>query len=111
MDLPPFFRNLPKADIPLPEDVVTAYMLDGSGALGLIFEVHKDFEIPPHHHKAQWGTVLKGEVEMTIGGEVSICRPGDIYSIPEGVAHSGKLTAGTIVLDVFEETDRYGPRS
>ena len=66
-----------------------------------------DFDLPPHAHKAQWGTVIEGEAELTIAGETRVYRPGETYNIPDGAEHSARLKAGTQVIDVFEEADRY----
>src|SRR6185436_19308511 len=64
-------------------------------------------EIPAHSHKAQWGTVLEGEVEVTIGGETRKYGTGSSYYIPAGVVHSARAPAGCKVIDFFEEPDRY----
>ncbi|WP_257883658.1 cupin domain-containing protein [Roseobacter insulae] len=61
----------------------------------------------PHAHGAQWGTVVEGGIEFTIGGEVRVYRQGDSYSIHSGVEHGAMIEAGTRVIDVFEEFDRY----
>ena len=45
--------------------------------------------------------------EFTIGGETRTYRAGDSYSIPAGVEHGALIKAGTRVIDVFEEADRY----
>jgi len=76
----------------------------------VIFEFHQDFELSEHFHKAQWGTVLAGQLELTIGGETKTYLPGQSYTIPSGVPHAGKIIAGTKVIDIFEEPDRYGLR-
>jgi quercetin dioxygenase-like cupin family protein len=44
---------------------------------------------------------------MTIDGKTQTYRPGDSYFIPSGVVHGGKATAGTKVIDFFEEKERY----
>ena len=53
------------------------------------------------------GHVVEGEITFTIGGETKIYRPGDSYSIPAGVEHGAVIRAGTRVIDVFQEADRY----
>ena len=67
----------------------------------------KDVELPAHSHKGQWGTVLEGQVEITIGGETRLHGPGSSYYIPASVVHSAKAAAGAKVIDFFEEPDRY----
>jgi quercetin dioxygenase-like cupin family protein len=48
------------------------------------------------------GTVLKGSLEMRIGPEKKIVKPGEAYHIPSDVLHSGKCLEGPAeVLEVF----------
>ncbi|KAJ56815.1 cupin [Actibacterium mucosum KCTC 23349] len=107
MDLPEFITNQPLLDIPFPPDVVEAYAIKGAHGMAVFFVFHKAMELPPHSHKGQWGTVLEGELTLTIGGETRIYRPGESYNIPSGVEHSAVAPAGLKVIDVFEEPDRY----
>ena len=44
---------------------------------------------------------------MTIGGDTREYRAGDSYNIPAGVEHGGIITAGSKIIDIFEENDRY----
>ena len=85
-------------------------MVRSDDGLVAFFTFLKDMELPPHSHGAQWGTVVEGQIEFTIGGETKIYRPGDSYSIPAGVEHGALIKAGTRVIDVFEEADRYSIR-
>ena len=107
MDLPSFLTNLPEIKIPFPADAVRTNAIQSDKGLMVIFEILKDATLPPHSHKGQWGTVIAGEFELTIGEETKIYKPGMSYDIPAGVIHSGKLQAGAILLDIFEEPDRY----
>ena len=107
MDLPDIITRLPEADLPFPPDAVKASVLQSDNGQMVFFQILKDMELPAHSHKGQWGTVLEGQIELTIGGETRTYGPGQSYNIPAGVVHSGKLPAGAKVLDFFEETDRY----
>lgn len=111
MDYPDFIKGLPSLEVPFPEDVVRIHASRSDGGLVVFFEFLQDFDLPAHSHKAQWGTVLTGEAELTIGGVTRVYRPGDSYDIPSGVVHSARLKAGTKVIDVFEEPDRYPLRA
>jgi quercetin dioxygenase-like cupin family protein len=51
--------------------------------------------------------VLEGSIEFTIGGVTRRYGPGESYDIPAGTVHSARIPAGTVAMDVFEETDRY----
>ena len=107
MPYPDFITAFPSIDVPLPEDVVQTAVVRSDAGLVAFFTFLKDMELPPHSHGAQWGVVVAGEIAFTIGGDAKICRPGDTYSIPAGVEHGAMIKAGTQVIDVFEEPDRY----
>ena len=107
MPYPDFITAFPSIDIPFPEDVVETAVVQSDAGLVVFFTFLKDMELPMHAHGAQWGTVIEGEIEFTIGGETKMYRPGDSYSIPFGVEHGAIIKAGTRVIDVFEEARRY----
>jgi len=104
---PQFIDALPGLDIPFPADVVQARAVGSPEGLVVFFTFLQDMDLPAHAHGAQWGTVIAGEIELTIGDKTAIRRPGDSYEIPAGVLHSARIKAGTRVIDVFEEADRY----
>ncbi|MEE4120248.1 MAG: cupin domain-containing protein [Paracoccaceae bacterium] len=85
-------------------------MQTGQG-LAVFFTFHEDVELPAHSHGAQWGTVLAGQVALTRDGEERVFHPGENYMIAAGVVHSARVAAGSVVLDVFEEADRYAIRT
>lgn len=107
MPFPDFIMSLPALDLPFPEEVVQSHAIRSEEGLCVFFTFLKDMELPPHRHGAQWGTVVEGEIEFTIGGETKVYGPGDSYSIPAGVEHGAVIAAGTRVIDVFAEPDRY----
>lgn len=105
--LPDFIRAFPAIDIPLPASAVQTHVVKSESGLAVFFIFHEEVTLPPHAHKGQWGTVLKGSIEMTIDGQTRSYGPGESYSIGAGVVHSARAPAGAVVLDVFEEPDRY----
>lgn len=107
MTLPAFFDQMPALDLPFPEAVVTSHAIRSDAGLAVFFHFHQDCIIPAHSHGAQWGVVVKGEVALTIDGATRRAGPGDSYSIPAGAVHAVALKAGTVVMDVFAEPDRY----
>lgn len=107
MPYPNFIRAFPSINVPFPEDVVETAAVRSDAGLVAFFNFLEDLELPAHSHGAQWGTVVEGEIEFTIGGETKVYRAGDSYSIPTGVEHGALIKAGTRVIDVFEEADRY----
>ena len=107
MPYPEFIQSFPSIDVPFPEDVAQTAVVQSDAGLVAFFTFLKDMELPPHSHGAQWGTVIEGEIEFTIGGETKTYRAGDSYSISAGVEHGALIQAGTRVIDVFHEADRY----
>ncbi|MCW3781107.1 cupin domain-containing protein [Defluviimonas salinarum] len=111
MPLADFMRRFPAVDIPFPEEVITTNVLRSDDGLAVFFTFHENLDLPAHSHGGQWGTVLQGEIELTVEGETRRYRPGETYTIPSGALHSARIAAGTVVLDVFEEPDRYPLRA
>lgn len=107
MELPQFINQLPEVDLPIPSTILRANILPSQHGQMVFFQAISDLELPPHSHGAQWGTVIDGRVEMTIGGVTKSYASGDSYFIPAGVVHSATAFAGAKVIDVFEENDRY----
>ena len=107
MELPDMITRLPEAELPYPATAVKTSVLQSEHGQLVFFQIFQDVEIPAHSHKGQWGTVLEGEVELTIGGETRKYGPGSSYYVPAGVLHSAKAPAGSKVIDFFEEPDRY----
>jgi len=107
MELPDFITRLPEADLPLPSTTVKTHLLQSEQGQVVFFQILKDVDLPAHSHKGQWGTVLEGQVEITIGGDTRMYGPGSCYYIPAGVVHSARAPAGAKVIEFFEEPDRY----
>lgn len=107
MSYPEFIEAFPSLDVPFSDDVLQTSAVRSDHGLVAFLTFLKDMEIPPHSHGAQWGTVVEGEIELTLGGETRTYRVGDSYSIPAGVEHGARIKAGTRLIDVFEEADRY----
>jgi len=75
----------------------------GERSLLAIVELEAGAVLPPHHHPAeQIGTVLSGELELTIAGQARRLHPGDAYIIPGGAEHSARTGERPAVLsEVF----------
>ncbi len=102
---PEMIRSLPEADIKLPG--VKAYVLQGPDHQVMFFECAPGGEIPAHTHGAQFGVVLDGQFELTVGGETRIYRKGDTYYMPPNAVHSAKFTHQLYALDYFTDPHRY----
>lgn len=59
--------------------------------------------IPLHSHiHEQAGTVVSGELNLTIDGQTRLLKAGEAYIVPGNVEHSASTgNTPTIVLDVF----------
>lgn len=105
---PEIIESLPDADIPFRG--VRAKLLQAGEHQVVFFDIEPIGEIPPHKHGAQWGVVLEGEMDLTIGGSTRTYRKGDSYFVPAGVTHSAVFKCRFRALDLFDEPDRYLPR-
>ena len=106
--LPEMILNLPEADIGFKG--VRGWISQGKDHQIVFFDIQPIGEISEHSHKAQWGIVIEGEMDLTIGGITKTYKKGDSYHIPEGVAHSAVLKTRTQALDFFADRDRYKPK-
>ena len=70
-------------------------------------EFSNDVDLPEHSHAGQIGIVLEGRIDLIIGGVENTFRKGDMYYIPEGTKHSGKIYAGYADITFFDQKDRY----
>jgi quercetin dioxygenase-like cupin family protein len=102
---PEIITNLPEADIPI--EGVHSYLFQGEKQQFVFMSFENDVEIPEHSHEAQWGVVLDGEIELTVGGKKCIFTNGDTYFIPKDVKHSARIRKGYKDLTLFNQEDRY----
>jgi quercetin dioxygenase-like cupin family protein len=107
MSFPDFITAFPGLAVPYPTDVLQSAAVRSDDALVVFFTFLQDMTLPMHAHGDQWGTIIAGEIVLTIGGETRTCGPGDSYFIPAGVEHGAVVKAGTRAIDVFAEADRY----
>jgi quercetin dioxygenase-like cupin family protein len=82
-------------------------MQRGPSGLTLFLEADADVDLPIHSHGDQWGTVITGSIDLTIGDETSTFRAGDCYIVPAGMPHGGRIMAGFAAIDFFTDPDRY----
>lgn len=65
-------------------------------------EIAPNKEGTSHDHPFdQCGTVIEGEIEMSVGEEKRMLRPMETYFIPAGVRHNWKtLSSSAKILDI-----------
>jgi quercetin dioxygenase-like cupin family protein len=69
----------------------------GHGNVQVIEYISTDRDGPPRHSH-EWDEieiVIEGEVEFTVGEEVTIGGPGTVQFLPAGVAHTVRIPHGT----------------
>jgi len=104
---PDLIIGLPRADVPV--QGVTAYLLQGENRQVVFMAFEEDVRVPAHSHGAQWGVVLQGTIDLTVGGVERTYGRGDSYFIPAGMEHSAMIHAGYADVTVFADRDRYHP--
>lgn len=102
---PDMIQALPEIDVPF--GGVRGRLLQAADKQVVFFEIDPIGEVPIHTHGDQWGVVIEGEMDLTIGGETHTYGPGDTYFIPGGVEHGATFRTLVRVIDVFADKDRY----
>lgn len=105
LDYPGIITRLPQIDISIAG--VNGWLSQGADHQIVFFEIEPVGKIPEHKHGAQWGVVISGEMELTINGIRHTYCKGDSYFIPKNALHSAVFNKKTIVMDFFEDVDRY----
>lgn len=108
-EFPSFVRSLSEADLPF--EGLRGWLLQSESGQVLFSESDIEVSVPDHSHGNQWGAVIDGKIEMTIGGQTTIYSCGDTYFIPAGTAHRARIYPGFRAVDYFADRDRYRPRS
>ncbi|MBT3220926.1 MAG: cupin domain-containing protein [Proteobacteria bacterium] len=86
---------------------VRGWLSQSSDHQVVFFEIDPIGTVPLHKHGEQWGIVIEGEMELTIGSETHRYEPGDSYHIPAGVEHGARFLSHFRAIDVFADRDRY----
>ena len=92
-------QNRPKKEL-LPGLRVQSFW--GEQMLAITVELDADTIVPEHSHPhEQVGTVIAGELSLTLDGETRRLQPGDVYIIPGDVPHSAEAHADTRLFELF----------
>lgn len=106
---PDIIETLPDIDIPV--EGVRGKLLQAKDRQLVFFEIEPVGAIAPHSHGAQWGVLLEGEMDLTIGDQTRTYRKGDSYFIPAGVVHGATFRTRCRIIDLFADHDRYQAKS
>ncbi|MBI3950375.1 MAG: cupin domain-containing protein [Acidobacteria bacterium] len=109
IDFPDIITQLPEIDIHFPG--VRGWLLQGGDHQIGFFDYIVPAEAEEHTHGAQWGVIVDGEMELTIGGVTKVYQKGDTYFIPEGVPHGARWTGPLKSIDYFDDRGRYKVKS
>ncbi len=107
-EFPGWLRRFPEADLPV--QGLRGWLLRGGDHLVLLVEAERETVVPEHAHGDQWGIIVDGELDLTIGGRRQTYRRGDSYFIPAGTPHAGFFKKGCRALDFFADPNRYRPK-
>ncbi len=102
-------KKLPEAEIPF--NGVKGWISQGPAHQVAFLEIDPIGRVPEHSHAAQWGIVVEGEMQLTIGNTTRTYRKGDSYYIPAGTPHAANFGKKTLAIDFFDENDRYPLKS
>ncbi len=77
--------------------------LGGNGSMNaFLWHTPAGTNAPAHDHpEEQFGYVLQGSFEVTIGEEKRVLSAGDGYFIPGGVSHRFRMIEDSVAIDIF----------
>ena len=91
--------NIPQKDI-LPGCKMRA--IHGESMTVTYWNLEKGAAIPEHSHPhEQIGSVIEGEIEVTLNGELRRLRKGDVLVFASDSRHSVVVLENSYVIDVF----------
>jgi quercetin dioxygenase-like cupin family protein len=75
----------------------------GERMLASLVDLEADAVIPAHSHPhEQFGMLIRGEMQVNIGGETRTVKAGGIYIVPGGVVHNVHVSAaGAQAIEAF----------
>lgn len=83
-------------ELPLYDGRFDAYKLAAHDSDVLFANYPAGTNIPPHTHETDnYGVITRGELVLTMAGEVTRHGPGDWYHVPAGAEHSAKFEVET----------------
>ena len=93
--------------VPVPIAGVTGHTLKNSEKQVFFFQFAEGTSVPDHHHGAQWGYLVSGEMTLEIDGRTELYQEGDIYYIPAKKSHRTVFSRESFVIDMSDDLNRY----
>jgi quercetin dioxygenase-like cupin family protein len=109
----PYFPQWEGRDVRERFPGVRTTIVDGERIMLMRVEFSPSTVVPAHQHPhEQYGFVLEGQVDFTIGGETRRLGPGEYYAIPGGTSHGVVAgQGGAVCMDIFSPPrDEYRDR-
>jgi quercetin dioxygenase-like cupin family protein len=106
---PKMIASLPEARIEFRG--VKGWISQGTDHQIVFFEMEPLGKASEHSHESpQWGIVVEGQMELTIGRKAHVYEKGDEYFIPAHTKHSARFLTRVRAIDFFAEKARYKPK-
>src|SRR5579872_5917660 len=82
---------------------LVARVVEGERMTFAVVDLEPGAVLPQHQHaNEQIGLIVQGEMELTVGTQKRLLRPGDTYVIPGDVPHTAQAGPdGASIVDVF----------
>ena len=82
--------------LPLYDGRFDAYKLEAAGSDVLFASYPAGTEIPPHRHDTDnYGVITRGELILTLNGEITRYAVGDWYHVPAEAEHAARFEVET----------------
>ena len=97
------YHSIKELEVRKPAAGVEMRIVHGARMTVVFFTIAAGAGVPEHAHPhEQIGTVLAGEMALSIGGETRVVGTGHAYHIPPDVPHSGTCLKGPAeVIEIF----------
>ena len=106
---PDWVTLLPEVDVDFPG--AKGYLLSGVHGQLVMWDFATGGSVPAHQHGPQLGVVLAGSVLLTREGNTVHYGAGESFSLEDREWHGARIDPGTMVLEIFAESDRHRARA
>lgn len=102
---PTWVRGLPKVDADFPG--ADGRLITGGAGQAVLWTFEDGGAVPAHWHGPQIGFVIYGCVDLVVDGKPVECGAGQTFFIDDQAIHSATIKPGTLVVEIFAESDRH----